>query len=569
MASAPGVPLQGGDPGSVGDAAVFGVITVSDRASGGVYKDLSGPAILQFFHDAIESPWAARYVVVPDEQPLIEQAIKDMADAQGCCLVVTTGGTGPAPRDVTPEATEAVCSRMLPGYGEQMRAVSLKYVPTAVLSRQTAGIRGRTLVINLPGKPKSIRETFDEVFRSIPYCIQLMGGPYVQTVAAVVPAFRPPADMRAARPAPGADGWLHTPAEAASAAPRPVIVMAHGLGGDKSALERYADAFVGAGFAVFSFDYRYWGGSQGEPRRWVVPDAQVEDWLSAVAYVQGLAGSVDPRRLSLWGTSFAGGHVITVAAKLGAGAVKSVVSQARRARCRGGARGRRCPAQRRATRAPRAAQVPHLDGRLASALSALHRGALGNAVLAVASLADAKAGAKGAENLYVPLASRRAARGAGRGPARARRALAQRAALHRPPPPRQAGPRGSLALMQLSDDELEAYGEYKGLSPSQAGNETVLGDSWRHYLTRASLAGSLSASPYSPINYVHGVKAPLLIVAGTKDGLCPFAAAKLAAAKAPNATLLALPALHFEIYLHPMFDQALAAEVAFLRSNGM
>lgn len=122
-------------------------------------------------------------------------------DVQGCCLVVTTGGTGPAPRDVTPEATEAVCERMLPGYGEQMRALGLKYVPTAVLSRQTAGLRGKALVINLPGKPKSIKETFDEVFQSIPYCIQLAGGPYLVTNEAVVKAFRPPADTRTARPA--------------------------------------------------------------------------------------------------------------------------------------------------------------------------------------------------------------------------------------------------------------------------------------------------------------------------------------------------------------------------------
>lgn len=123
-------------------------------------------------------------------------------DVQGCCLVVTTGGTGPAPRDVTPEATEAVCERMLPGYGEQMRAIGLRYVPTAVLSRQTAGLRGKALVINLPGKPKSIRETFDEVFQSIPYCIQLAGGPYIETHAAVVKAFRPPADTRTAPAAP-------------------------------------------------------------------------------------------------------------------------------------------------------------------------------------------------------------------------------------------------------------------------------------------------------------------------------------------------------------------------------
>ncbi|KAG2492419.1 hypothetical protein HYH03_009362 [Edaphochlamys debaryana] len=197
-----GPPLRGGSPDTVGDPARFGVLTVSDRASAGVYEDLSGPAILNFFAEAVASPWEAVYRVIPDEQPDIEKALIDMVDREGCCLVVTTGGTGPAPRDVTPEATEAVCGRMMPGYGEQMRAISLKYVPTAVLSRQTAGIRGKALIINLPGKPKSIRETFDEVFKSIPYCIQLLEGPYVETKPEVVAAFRPPADRRAAKPQP-------------------------------------------------------------------------------------------------------------------------------------------------------------------------------------------------------------------------------------------------------------------------------------------------------------------------------------------------------------------------------
>lgn len=183
--------LEGGSLDSLGDPSVFGVVTVSDRASCGVYEDLSGPAILQFFHEAIKSSWRAVYRVIPDERPLIEQTLKQMVDEEGCCLVVTTGGTGPAPRDVTPEATEAVCDRMMPGYGEQMRAISLKYVPTAVLSRQTAGLRGRSLIINLPGKPKSIRETFDEVFVSIPACIQLCEGPYIETHDSVVKAFRP------------------------------------------------------------------------------------------------------------------------------------------------------------------------------------------------------------------------------------------------------------------------------------------------------------------------------------------------------------------------------------------
>ncbi|GMH43089.1 hypothetical protein BSKO_11011 [Bryopsis sp. KO-2023] len=190
----------GGQEDSLGDPAIFGVITVSDRASSGVYEDLSGPAIAQFFKEAIKSKWTLLYKLVPDEQPQIEQAIKELVDEKGCCLVVTTGGTGPAPRDVTPEATEAVCEKMMPGYGEQMRAISLKYVTTAVLSRQTAGLRGKSLVINLPGKPKSIRETFDEVFKSIPYCVDLVGGPYIETHPAVVEAFRPMKDRRQEKP---------------------------------------------------------------------------------------------------------------------------------------------------------------------------------------------------------------------------------------------------------------------------------------------------------------------------------------------------------------------------------
>lgn len=131
------------------------------------------------------------YKIIPDERPLIETTLKHLCDEEGCCLVVTTGGTGPSPRDVTPEATEAVCDRMVPGYGEQMRAISLRYVPTAVLSRQTAGLRGKTLIINLPGKPKSIRETIDEVFVSIPACIQLCEGPYIVCNDNIVKAFRP------------------------------------------------------------------------------------------------------------------------------------------------------------------------------------------------------------------------------------------------------------------------------------------------------------------------------------------------------------------------------------------
>lgn len=202
---APGLPLEGGsDEGSVGDFCRFGIVTVSDRASAGIYEDESGPAILRFFHEAIKSRWQAVFRVIPDERPLIEATLKELCDVEGCSLVVTTGGTGPAPRDVTPEATEAVCERMMPGYGEQMRAISLRYVPTAVLSRQTAGLRGKSLIINLPGKPKSIRETIDEIFASIPACIDLLEGPYIETHEEVVKTFRPPALRRAVRPAPAA-----------------------------------------------------------------------------------------------------------------------------------------------------------------------------------------------------------------------------------------------------------------------------------------------------------------------------------------------------------------------------
>ena len=175
-----------------GELCRFGVLTASDRASAGDYEDLSGPAIEQFLDEAITSPWEVIRRLVPDESALIEAALVELVDAEGCSMVVTTGGTGPVPRDVTPEATEAVCERMLPGFGEQMRAISLRHVPTAVLSRQTAGIRGSALILNLPGSPRSIREILDEVFAAVPYCIDLVGGPYITTDSAVVDAFRPP-----------------------------------------------------------------------------------------------------------------------------------------------------------------------------------------------------------------------------------------------------------------------------------------------------------------------------------------------------------------------------------------
>ncbi len=168
----------------------IGIITVSDRASAGVYEDLSGKAIMDTLNDYLVSQWEPVYRVIPDEQDQIEKTMIDMCQQQ-CCLIVTTGGTGPAARDITPEATEAVCQKMMPGFGELMRQVSLKYVPTAILSRQTAGIRDKTLIVNLPGKPKSIRECLDAVFPAIPYCIDLLEGPYLECHNDVIRVFRP------------------------------------------------------------------------------------------------------------------------------------------------------------------------------------------------------------------------------------------------------------------------------------------------------------------------------------------------------------------------------------------
>lgn len=175
--------------------AKIGVLTVSDRASRGEYADEGGPAILAYLGEVLVSPWEAVLRVVPDEYELVAGAIREMAEL-GCCLVVTTGGTGPAARDITPEATEEVCDKMLPGFGELMRQVSLKYVPTAILSRQTAGICGRTLVVNLPGRPKSIRECLDAVFPAIPYAIDLVQAglsspPRLETDPQRLLAFRP------------------------------------------------------------------------------------------------------------------------------------------------------------------------------------------------------------------------------------------------------------------------------------------------------------------------------------------------------------------------------------------
>lgn len=169
------------------------IVTVSDRASVGIYEDISGPAIIETLNDYLTSEWEPVYVVIPDEQDVIEKTLIELADEKNCCLVVTTGGTGPAKRDVTPEATEAVCDRMMPGFGELMRAESLKFVPTAILSRQTAGLRKDSLIVNLPGKPKSIRECLDAVFPAIPYCIDLMEGPFLECNEEVIKPFRPKA----------------------------------------------------------------------------------------------------------------------------------------------------------------------------------------------------------------------------------------------------------------------------------------------------------------------------------------------------------------------------------------
>lgn len=170
--------------------ARIGIVTVSDRASRGEYEDRGGPAIHAYLTEVLTSPWEPRARVVPDEQEVIEAALVELCE-EGCALVVTTGGTGPAARDVTPEATEAVSEKLMPGFGELMRKVSLEVVPTAILSRQTAGIRGRTLIVNLPGQPKAIGECLDAVFPAIPYCIDLLEGPYLETNEARIVAFRP------------------------------------------------------------------------------------------------------------------------------------------------------------------------------------------------------------------------------------------------------------------------------------------------------------------------------------------------------------------------------------------
>ncbi|MYB17767.1 MAG: molybdopterin adenylyltransferase [Holophagales bacterium] len=177
--------------GALGAAARIGIVTVSDRASRGVYEDRGGPAIRDYLGEVLTSPWEACARVVEDEVEQIAAALRELCDDEDCCLVVTTGGTGPALRDVTPEATLAVCEKEMPGFGELMRQVSLQAVPTAILSRQTAGIRGSSLIVNLPGQPKAIGECLDAVFPAIPYCVDLIGGPYLTTDEERIKAFRP------------------------------------------------------------------------------------------------------------------------------------------------------------------------------------------------------------------------------------------------------------------------------------------------------------------------------------------------------------------------------------------
>ncbi|CAK0757386.1 molybdopterin adenylyltransferase [Gammaproteobacteria bacterium] len=174
----------------------IGIVTVSDRASRGEYQDLGGPAIQEELSRILTTIWEVVPQVIPDERDQVEATLRALCDVEDCCLVVTTGGTGPALRDITPEATTAVCEKILDGFGEQMRVVSLRHVPTAILSRQTAGIRGRSLIINLPGKPSAIAECLRAVFPAIPYCIDLIGGPYLETDPQVLEAFRPQGAVR-------------------------------------------------------------------------------------------------------------------------------------------------------------------------------------------------------------------------------------------------------------------------------------------------------------------------------------------------------------------------------------
>ena len=178
------------------DELLIGLVSISDRAASGVYEDKGIPALKQWFGAALATPWTMVTRLIPDEQIMIERTLKELVDQEKCQLVLTTGGTGPALRDVTPEATLAVADRVMPGFGEQMRQVSLRFVPTAILSRQVGVIRKQALILNLPGQPKAIRETLDGVFAAVPYCIDLIGGPYIETHENVIKVFRPKSALR-------------------------------------------------------------------------------------------------------------------------------------------------------------------------------------------------------------------------------------------------------------------------------------------------------------------------------------------------------------------------------------
>ncbi|NDP49038.1 MAG: molybdopterin adenylyltransferase [Sulfuriferula multivorans] len=178
------------------DSIRIGLISISDRASSGIYEDKGLPALEAWFGEVMVNPAEFMTRLIPDEQALIETTLIELADTEGCSLILTTGGTGPSPRDVTPEATLAIAHKVLPGFGEAMRAVSLKYVPTAILSRQVGVTRGASLILNLPGQPKAIKETLDGIFAAIPYCIDLIGGPYLESKPETIAVFRPKSALR-------------------------------------------------------------------------------------------------------------------------------------------------------------------------------------------------------------------------------------------------------------------------------------------------------------------------------------------------------------------------------------
>jgi molybdopterin adenylyltransferase len=178
------------------DPVRIGLLSISDRASSGVYEDQGLPALKAWFGDVLANPAEFVTRLIPDEQPRIEATLIELAEVEKCSLILTTGGTGPAPRDVTPEATLAVAHKVLPGFGEQMRAVSLKYVPTAILSRQVGVTRGASLILNLPGQPKAIKETLDGIFAAVPYCVDLIGGPYLEARPGTIAVFRPKSALR-------------------------------------------------------------------------------------------------------------------------------------------------------------------------------------------------------------------------------------------------------------------------------------------------------------------------------------------------------------------------------------